>query len=354
MAALPKHAIIFQRLHQEIKSGKFRDGARLPSEMALARRFGASRPTVAQALRELQRLELVERHRGAGTFVRSAPLAAGSLGLLADGLGATEVLEPISVEIARAARATGWNVVMGAAVADRPPDLIAREWSDRGVSGVFFAPIEHHPVRAGVNKALVNSLQGRGLSVVLLDRDLGEFPERSSHDLVAIDDFFAGFELAEHLLSRGCRRIVFVARPEFPSTTDLRVAGARAAVARAEGAQLEFAVGDPEDGLWAGRVLENAGADGVIASNDATAARLLRTLQGLGRHVPADLKVAGFDDVGYASLLSPALTTMRQPCAALGAAAVEAMLGRLRQSHMPARRILLRAELIVRISTAAR
>lgn len=354
VAALPKHAVIFQHLHQEIKRGKYRDGARLPSELVLARRFGASRPTVAQALRELQRLELVERHRGAGSFVRAAPVSTGSLGLIADGLGATEVLEPISVEIARAARAAGWNVIMGASMGDRPPDVIAREWADCGVSGVFFAPVEHHPVRAGVNRALVNCLQHHGLSVVLLDRDQGEFPDRSTNDLVAIDDFFAGFDLADHLLTRGCQRIVFIARKEFPSTTDLRVAGARAAVVRADGARLEFAVGDPEDSPWVGRLLERTGVDAVIASNDATAARLLKTLQGLGRTVPIDLKVAGFDDVRYAGLLSPALTTMRQPCAALGAAAVEAMLGRLRQPHMPGRRILLRAELIIRRSTARR
>jgi len=353
MAALSKHEVIFQRLHQEIKRGKYRDGARLPSETALARRFGASRPTVAQALRELQRLQLVERHRGAGSFVRSAPASVGTLGLLADGLGATEVIEPISVEIARAARDVGWNVVTGAAVADRPPDLIALEWAERGVSGVFFAPIEHHPVRSAVNREIVNRFHGRGLSVVLLDRDLAEFPERSAHDLVAVDDFFAGFDLADHLLACGCRRIIFVARREFPSTTDLRVAGARAAVARAERAQLEFAVGDPEDRQWLGKLLRSASADAIIASNDATAARLLQTLQALGWAVPGDVKVAGFDDVRYASLLSPALTTMRQPCAALGAAAVEAMLGRLRQPRMPARRILLRAELIVRNSTAA-
>jgi DNA-binding LacI/PurR family transcriptional regulator len=68
--------------------------------------------------------------------------------------------------------------------------------------------------------------------------------------------------------------------------------------------------------------------------------------------VPAEVKVAGFDDVRYASLLSPPLTTMRQPCTALGAAAIETMLGRLRQPHMPARRVLLRANLIVRKSTA--
>ena len=352
MAALPKHAVIFQNLHQAIKRGEFKDGARLPSEMALARRFGVSRPTVAQALRELQRLELVERHRGAGSFVRSAPVTASTLGLLADGLGATEILEPISAEIARAARAVGWNVVMGAAVADRSPDLIAREWVDRGVQGVFFAPIEHHPVRAAVNRELVDCLHRRGLAIVLLDRDLGEFPERSGHDLVAIDDFFAGFDLAAHLLERGCRRLGFVARREFPATTDLRVAGARAAVARVPAAQLEFAVGAPEDKKWVGALLKGLRADALMASNDATAAQLLQTLQALGRAVPAEVKVAGFDDVRYASLLSPPLTTMRQPCAALGAAAIETMLGRLRQSHMPARRVLLRANLIVRRSTA--
>ena len=354
MAAMPKHAVIFQHLHQEIKRGEYKDGARLPSDLALARRFGASRPTVAQALRELQRLGLVDRHRGAGSFVRAAPLSTGSLGLLADGLGATEVLEPISVEIARAARAAGWNVVMGAAMADRTPDVIAREWAACGVSGVFFAPIEHHPVRASVNRALVNCFHDRGLSVVLLDRDLGEFPDRSANDLVAIDDFFAGFELAEHLLGRDALRIVFIARKEYPSTTDLRVAGARAAVARADAARLEFAVGDPEDARWVRKVLKDTGADAVIASNDATAATLLRTLKGLGRNIPGDLRVAGFDDVRYASLLTPALTTMRQPCAALGAAAVEAMLGRLRQPEIPGRRILLRAELVVRRSTARR
>lgn len=352
VAALPKHAVIFQHIHQAIKRGEFKDGARLPSEMALARRFGASRPTVAQALRELQRLELVERHRGAGSFVRSAPVAAGTLGLLADGLGATEVMEPISVEIARAARAVGWTVLMGAAVADRSPDHIAGEWADRGVRGVFFAPIEHHPVRAAVNRALVESLHRRGLAVVLLDRDVGEFPERSAHDLVAIDDFFAGYDLAAHMLERGCRRFLFVSKKEFPATTDLRVAGVRAAVAREEGGQLEFAVGAPDNKTWIGSLVKRLKPDAVIASNDATAAQLLQTLQALGRNVPGDIKVAGFDDVRYASLLTPPLTTMRQPCAALGEAAVETMLGRLRKPDMPARRVLLRAELIVRQSTS--
>ena len=353
MAALPKHAVIFQHLHRAIKRGEFKDGDRLPSETALARRFGASRPTVAQALRELQRMELVERHRGAGSFVRHAPASAGTLGLLADGLGATEMIEPLSVEIVRAAQASGWNVVMGAAVADRSPDLIAREWADRGVSGVFFAPIEHHPVRAAVNRALADCLTKRGLAIVLIDRDLGEFPERSIYDLVSIDDFFAGFDLAAHLLERGCRRLVFTARPSFPASTDLRVAGARAAVERVAKAHLDFVVGDPAEIAWVRKLLKQTRADAVLASNDATAAKLLQTVQSLGWSVPRNLMVTGFDDIRYASLFSPPLTTMRQPCATLGAAAVETMLGRLRQPRIPARRVLVRAELVVRSSTGA-
>ncbi len=351
--SLPKHAVIFQALHQAIKRGDFKAGSRLPSEQALARRYKASRPTVAQALRELQRLELVERHRGAGSFVRHAPLAEGTLGLLADGLGATEMVEPISAEITRAARAAGWDVLMGAAVADRPPDAIAREWAGRGVAGVFFAPVEHHPVRAAVNRAVVERLRHRGLAVVLLDRDVCEFPERSDEDMVAIDDFFAGFDLAAHVLDRGCARLAFIARPAFPGTTDLRVAGARAAVGRVAKARLDFVVCEPGDRARIEVLLKRVKPDAIIASNDATAARLLQTLRELGREAPRDIKVAGFDDVRYAGLLAPPLTTMRQPCAALGAAAVETMLGRLRQPRMPARRVLLRAELVARNSTGA-
>ena len=71
MGAPPKYAAIFQKLHEGIQRRSYRPGDRLPSEVALRRRFQASRPTVAQALRELpQRLNLIELHVGAGSFVR--------------------------------------------------------------------------------------------------------------------------------------------------------------------------------------------------------------------------------------------------------------------------------------------
>jgi len=355
MGALPKYAVIFHQLHDAIRGGAYRPGDRLPSEVALGRRFRASRPTVAQALRELQRLELIVRHAGAGSFVRrTEPPKAGRFGLIADGLHATEIVDPISVEIARAAQAAGWGVLMGGAVADRTPDDIGREWQALGVAGVFFAPIEHHPVRASFNRAIAEHLAHYGIAVVLLDRDVGEFPERSAYDLVAIDDFFAGFDIATHLLARRRRRLGFVARPEFPATTDLRLAGVRAAVARLPEARVDFCVGPPHEAAFVQKILRRYRCDSFVCANDSTAAALLQTLQTLGVRIPDDALIAGVDDVRYAKLLTPSLTTMRQPCAELGTTAVATMLSRLHNPHAPARRILLRAQLVERMSTSLR
>lgn len=352
MCALAKHAVIFQTLHAAIQRGAYRAGERLPSEVALGRRFRASRPTVAQALRELQRLGLIERRAGAGSFVKPPPPARGGvLGLLADGLEATEILEPVSVEIACAAEALGWRLVRGAAIGDRDPDTIAGEWRELGVTGVFFAPLERHPVRAAFNRAIVDRLTARGIAVVLLDRDLAEFPEHGDRDLVAIDDFFAGFDLATHLLEQGERKLGFVARPAFPATTDLRLAGVRTAVARVPGASVVFCVGSPGEARFARALRERHGCEAIVCSNDSTAAQFMQTLRELRVRIPEDVRVAGFDDVRYAKLLAPPLTTMRQPCAKLGVTAVETMLSRLRDPLAPARRVLLRAELVVRGST---
>ena len=58
-------------------AGKFASGKRLPSEVALCRRFETSRPTVARAMRDLETAGLVERRVGSGTYIKSPnPLRA--------------------------------------------------------------------------------------------------------------------------------------------------------------------------------------------------------------------------------------------------------------------------------------
>ena len=90
------------------------------------------------------------------------------------------------------------------------------------------------------------------------------------------------------------------------------------------------------------------------APNDFTAARLQQTLKELSVSVPEKVRMAGIDDVKYASLLSVPLTTIHQPCSSIGAVAISAMLDRLRDPRLPARDILLNFDLVVRNSCGAK
>ncbi|MCG5053802.1 MAG: GntR family transcriptional regulator [Myxococcales bacterium] len=67
---LPLYAQLAERLSREIRAGFHPPGSRLPSETQLAQTFGIGRPTVRQATDLLAARRLIERRRGAGTFVR--------------------------------------------------------------------------------------------------------------------------------------------------------------------------------------------------------------------------------------------------------------------------------------------
>ena len=95
-AGLPKHGQVFDRLLDAIQSGVYHVGDRLPSEAELGKTFLASRITIAKAVNELQKLGLVSRRAGAGTYVLPRQQAAGCVfGLLIPDLGRTEIFEPI-------------------------------------------------------------------------------------------------------------------------------------------------------------------------------------------------------------------------------------------------------------------
>jgi LacI family repressor for deo operon, udp, cdd, tsx, nupC, and nupG len=64
----------------------------------------------------------------------------------------------------------------------------------------------------------------------------------------------------------------------------------------------------------------------VLCHNDLTAIGAMRALRAVGRSVPYDVSVVGFDDIGFARYVEPALTTVAQPTAEMGRWAVEAVL----------------------------
>lgn len=366
MSAAHKHREISRELLAGIASGKYGPTGRLPSEAQLVKKFGVSRPTVGRALRDLQSEGLIERRAGSGTYVRrqtpNSP-ATRQLGLLIPGLGTVEIFGLICGELASVARAQEYTLLWGdSAHPQQDQDMshehavkLCEQFIERRVAGVFFAPFDLTDAKAEANRRIAERFGKAGIPVVLLDRDLLPFPHRSNLDLVAIDNLAAGCLLAEHLFKLGCRRLAFMAVPHFPPTVDARIAGVREALVRH---QLELRpdwiqVGDPEDVKFVRSLVGGRHWDAVICANDLTAAHLLRTLEKNNVRVPRDLRVVGFDDAKYATLLGVSLTTVHQPCRDIAITAYHAMLERIAEPTLPARSLLLAPRLVVRESCGA-
>ena len=91
----------------------------------------------------------------------------------------------------------------------------------------------------------------------------------------------------------------------------------------------------------------------VFAANDETAIGFIKAVRDAGLSVPEDVSVAGFDDIGYAALFDPGLTTMHQPRAELGRVAAEILVRRMNGIGGPPPRITrLPCSLVVRESVA--
>jgi DNA-binding LacI/PurR family transcriptional regulator len=360
-APLPKYRRVFDALEREILSGRLKTGDRLPSEAELERRFDASRITVGRAVRDLQLAGMVERRAGSGSYVKGRNVAdARFFGLLIPDLGETEVFEPIcqgmmASPLARQ-HALLWGSLPGgpASKADRAREL-CRQFIDRRVSGVFFAPLELTPDKDAVNLDIAQALDAAGIPVVLLDRTVVPYPERGVHDLVGIDNRRAGYRITEHLLRLGARRIAFVGVEHAAATVQAREAGYREALYMWDAPASRELVHrlDPTDVASVRSVMEGTRPDAIVCANDWTAARLMHSILALGYAVPGEVRLAGIDDMDYASLLPVPLTTLRQPTREIGAAAFAAMLDRVSRPDTPVRDIFLQAHLVVRRSCGA-
>lgn len=109
-----------------------------------------------------------------------------------------------------------------------------------------------------------------------------------------------------------------------------------------------------ESGYRAGlELLPDPGVTAVFAANDQMAIGLLRAAAELGRQVPDDLSVVGYDDSETAAYLTPPLTTVRQDLAGVGRSCVDLLVDSIRGDDPAWSTRLLRPELVVRQSTAA-
>jgi LacI family transcriptional regulator len=165
-------------------------------------------------------------------------------------------------------------------------------------------------------------------------------------------------QATRHLLELGHRRIGVITGPPEGTASKSRLQGYHAALA-ADGVMPDPDLEVAADFVIAGGV---TGANrlldlpepptAIFAFNDSLAIGALRAARARGLRLPGDLSVVGFDDTREASIVHPALTTVRQPLAELGRMAVTLLTRLLERQPFEPLHVELATKLVIRDSTA--
>ena len=199
----------------------------------------------------------------------------------------------------------------------------------------------------------IRNVNAQGIRPIVTISEVGPDHQTTA---VSIDNEAAAHAAVTHLIERGHRLIAHLTGPETNILTRERLNGYRRALAEAGIAGqngYEFRGGFGVESGRAAFDIYRAQAikpTAVFCSNDETAMGFISSAHRAGVVVPRDISVVGFDDIHFAQSFIPALTTVRQPRAEMGAAAMQLLLAIL-ANEAPAS-IRLKTELVLRDSTA--
>ena len=351
---------IYEDLLAAIKDGGYSTG-KLPSETQLAKKYCCGRLTVQTAFDKLESEGLIVRRAGSGTqLTRKARNACGRLGLIMPSLSFGEIFPLIAQSLTREAAKDGFQFVLGDISSAKPEDRaheackVARQFIEQGVAGVIFQPLAFLKSPDRVTREILRLFAEAEIPTLLIDRDVDMRDVPVRHDFVAIDNLSAGRALGDHLLSTGAKRIAFLMRPDCASVIRDRLDGVASALSR-RGRELTVIDAEPTDvaalSEWFRK--KQTRPDAVICESDQVAALFANTLRKFKLRIPEDVRLAGFDDVTYAKMMMPPLTTAHQPCEDLAVQAYRTLRERMHTPDLPSRRILLPASLVLRESTGS-
>lgn len=322
----------------------------------VAREAGVSLMTVSRVVNHKdgisadtrQRIQLIIDRLGYRPSVIARSLVTHRTGTV--GLVVIDNANPFFSEVARgvehAAYASGYNVFLCNTEEDPQREIaILQSLEDKQVDGVILCSsrLDEGDLRAALSHYS---------AAVLINRRIAG----ATHWAVLLDDEGGARAAVGHLLARGHRAIGFLAGPERSYSGQLRARGYRAAleaaglvpnpayerhclpmVASGREAACDLLRGQPE-------------ITALFCYNDLSAIGALQACASLGRRVPHDIAIVGFDDIPLASLVTPALTTCHIPMYTLGQQAMRLLLDQINGCAGDCGDVLIQPELVVRAS----
>jgi LacI family transcriptional regulator len=325
----------------------------------IAREAGVSMMTVSRVINHKsevsaatrQRVQkLIDRlnYRPSGIARSLATNRSGTIGLVIP-----DVSNPFFAAVARGAEhvacAEGYNIFLCNTEEDPQRELaVLHSLEEKRVDGVVvFSRLE--------TRQLVGVLKQQPASV-LINRQTSKNNNDHAIGTVRLDDVLGGQLVTHHLLDRGHREIGFLAGPPTSHSGQARTKGYLQTLTAAgftpNPLWLHACAPTVEGGQAAARDLLRAQPklSALFCFNDLVAVGALQACVELGRSVPCDLAIAGYDDIPLAALVTPSLTTCRTPQYNLGAEAVHLLLNRIRGCTEPCEEVVLQPELIIRAS----
>lgn len=166
------------------------------------------------------------------------------------------------------------------------------------------------------------------IPIVFFDRVV---PELEAHKIV-VDDFGVGFKATEHLIEQGYKRIAHLAGPTVLHTYRDRMNGYRAALEK-----YNFEIDenliihnrltriDGQDAIKQLLALPQP-PDAVFCGNDTSALSIIVYLKKIGVRIPEDFGIIGFSDEPFSEVVTPSISTLKQPAFDMGVKAGELLI----------------------------
>jgi DNA-binding LacI/PurR family transcriptional regulator len=295
----------------------------------VARAAGVSRATAARALGGYGASSPAARERVKAAAARLGYTPDAAARALVSGVGFRLVVavvgttpcalaDPYVARVVAAAAAVCAQHGVGVSLQWLPrhdPEQLVRLASDRGVRGVLIVNTTE-PVLRAVPAALAGRIASIGIGS----------PTVPSFD---VDNAAATTVLVHRMVASGRRRIALVSGSSWLPGTGRSVHAYRDAMleaglpVRVVPGDFSAASGEAATGSALGRWPDT---DAVLATSDAMALGAINALRRHGREVPGDVAVAGFDDIPFAALANPTLTTASHPVDTIASAAATAVL----------------------------
>jgi LacI family fructose operon transcriptional repressor len=221
---------------------------------------------------------------------------------------------------------------------------------EENVAGVVIAPTIEE------NDALDQLLDAQ-IPVVTVDRRVKDC---SGLDSVVIDNAKSAFQLIDHLITNGYRRIGAVLGSQSLYTARERYAGYKQAL-QFHDIPLDPAIvasdtPSPENGYALALALLKMSTPptALFTSNHLLASGAFKAIKEVGFTLPDDIALVTFDNSTWTELVEPKLTVVEQPAAKLGYTAADLLIQRIANPDLPYQDILLEATIIVRGSSKPR